>query len=250
MRAFGAGVLAAALLAAGGPAAAVEDYDACVALIGADAPRALREATEWARFGGGAPARHCLALALVAAGARSQAADELLAMAAEEPGLEPAARAAVLAQAGEMLVDEGDLETARAVSAQALSLAPDQPDAIALEASLRLARGDPAGAHRLLDLSLDSGRGTPPPPRLLVLRAAAGRALDRLAAAREDARWATELAPDMASAWLERGRVAARLGDRADARSALLRAVELDRDGTIGEAARLAIGRMEAGITE
>lgn len=239
-----AGVLVA------GPAAAVQDYDACVGLIGTDAQRALREATDWAAFGGGAAARHCRALALIATGAESRAIDELLGMAAEEPDLTPQARAAVLAQAGEMLMDGGDMVTARAVSAQALTLAPAEPDAVALGAALRLAQGDAAGAKAMLDHALTGWAGGAPSPRLLVLRAAADRTLGRMAAAREDAVRATELAPDMATAWLERGRVAARIGDRADARSALLRAIELDRDGEVGAAARLAIQRMEAGIAE
>lgn len=234
-----------------GPAGAVEDYDACVGLIATDAQQALREATGWANFGGGAAARHCRALALVATGAGSQAIDELLGIAAEEPDLTPQARAAVLAQAGEMLMDEGDMVTARAVSAQALTLAPTEPDAVALGASLRLAEGDAAGAKAMLDAALAGwNAGAAPSPRLLVLRAAADRALGRMAAAREDAVRATELAPGMASAWLERGRVAVRIGDKDDARSALLRAVELDQNGEVGATARLVIQRMEAGIAE
>lgn len=241
------GALAAGLAMAQ-PAAAVEDYDACVALIETDPARAVEEATGWATFGGGAAARHCRALALIATGADSGAIDELLGIAAEEPELTPQARAAVLAQAGEMLLDRGEIATARTVSAQALSLAPAEPDAVALGASLRLADGDAQGAQAMLDGVLSGWTGAVPSPRLLVLRAAAARALGNLAAAREDAIRATEIAPSMASAWLERGRVSARVGDRADARAAMLRAVELDRDGKVGNAARLAFQRMEAGI--
>ncbi len=241
-------VLCVAGVLIAGPAVAVQDYDACVALIGTDAERALREATDWAAFGGGAAARHCRALALIATGAPSQAIDELLGMAADEPGMTPEARAAVLAQAGEMLMDAGDMVTARAVSAQALALAPAEPDAVALAASLRLADGDAAGAKALLDDSLAGGGSRS--PRLLVLRAASDRALGEMAAAREDAVRATDLAPGMATAWLERGQVAARIGDKPGARTALLRAVELDRDGKVGAAARRAIQRMEAGIVE
>ena len=62
-----------------------------------------------------------------------------------------------------------------------------------------------------LDAALAGGAAS---PRLLLLRAAAQRRLGQLVAARADAEHATELAPDMASAWLERGRAAAGLGDR------------------------------------
>jgi hypothetical protein len=55
----------------------------------------------------------------------------------------------------------------------------------------------------------------------------------------------------MASVWLERGVLEA-AGDGGDAsrdaaRAAWLKAIELDRDGVVGEAARLRLQRMEAG---
>jgi Flp pilus assembly protein TadD len=230
-----------------GPAAAVEDYDGCVGLIEGDSARALREAEAWVGAGGGAAARHCRALALIATGAEERAVDELLGIAAEEPGLAPGARAEVLVQAGEMLLDAGDSVTARAVAGQALALAPADPDVAGLSAAVQLAEGDASGALAGLSRAL---AGAEPMPRLLVLRAAAQRRLGRFVAARDDAEHATGLAPDMASAWLERGRVAAAIGDPADARDAFLRAIELDRAGKIGAAARTALQRMEAGITE
>ena len=68
--------------------------------------------------------------------------------------------------------------------------------------------------------------------------------------ARDDANFATELAPERAEAWLERGRIETKLGDKTRARGSLLRAIELGRDGKIGRAAQLALQRMEAGIGE
>ena len=59
------------------PAFAVDDYDTCVAMIADDPARAEREAGDWARYGGGASARHCYALALIEVGAPLRAADEL-----------------------------------------------------------------------------------------------------------------------------------------------------------------------------
>jgi tetratricopeptide (TPR) repeat protein len=238
-----AAVLAGAAVA--GPAAAVDDYDACIAMIEGDPASAVREASAWIGAGGGAPARHCHALALIATGADSRAIDELLGIAAEEPALSAQARAEVLVQAGEMLLDRGEGATARAVAEQALALAPGDARAAGLGAAARLARGDAAGALGELDAAMARGRET---PRLLLLRAAAQRRLGQLVAARDDAEHATELAPEMASAWLERGRVAAALGDRPDARDAFLRAIELDRTGEIGAEARTSLQRMEASV--
>ena len=249
MRALGFAVataLTASVAATGGPAAAVDDYDGCIGLIEGDPALASREAAAWIGAGGGAPARHCRALALIATGAESSAVDELLGIAAEEPDLSPQARAEVLVQAGEMLLDQGDTVTASTVAGQALALAPGDPGATGLAAAASLADGDAAGALRALDTALAGGE---PTPRLLLLRAAAQRQLGQLVAARDDAEHATELAPELASAWLERGRAAAGLGDRPDARDAFLRAIELDREGEVGAAARTALQRMEAGLS-
>jgi tetratricopeptide (TPR) repeat protein len=247
MRAVGFGPAILAALAVAGPATAVESYDSCIGLVAREAARAEREAAAWAAAGGGAAARHCRALALIAIGAEARAIDELLGIAAEEPGLPAQARADVLVQAGEMLLDEGDSATARAVADQALELVPADRGATGLSAAARLSDGDAAGALRELDRALAGGEAT---VRLLVLRSAAQRRLGDFVAARDDARHATELAPDSASAWLERGRVAARIGDREDARDAFFRAIDLDRGGTLGAAAQNALQRMEVGITQ
>ena len=218
------------------PAKAVEDYDACLDLIGSDADRAEREAGEWARFGGGAPARHCYALALLAIGAQSRGIDELLGMAIEEPGLEPEARADILIQAGEPLMEEPDLR-----------LDQWNVDALALRARVRLANGDSRSALRDLDAALQRQPGN---ARFLTLRAAANRRLDRHVEARDDASFATERDPGDASAWLERGRAEAALRDTNAARFSFLESIALDRDGSTGASAQRALQRMEAGIAD
>ncbi|MEO1493751.1 MAG: hypothetical protein AAFV19_16485 [Pseudomonadota bacterium] len=248
MRAQTLSCLATALVlavGAAGPARAVEDYDTCLTLIGFDPAQAELEAGEWARFGGGAPARHCYALALIENGAPGRAIDELLDIVAEEGLLADQARAEILVQAGELLVEEGDLVTAGVVAAQAISLDGGTPGAAGLRASIRLRQNNPRGALEDLNTALAGGTSN---PRLLILRASAYRAIDQFIAARDDAVFATELAPDFAEAWLERGRVEARLRDKRSARDSLLRAIDLDRGGRIGLAAQNALQRMEAGI--
>ena len=81
---------------------------------------------------------------------------------------------------------------------------------------------------------------------LLVLRASARLRLGERVAARADLLWATEIAPDLASVWLERGILEAATDNRDAARAAWLRAIELDRDGYVGDAAQLRLQRMEA----
>ena len=236
----------AGLLLSAPPVSAVETYDQCLELIAKDPRQAEREAGDWARFGGGgASARHCYALALIEIGAPSKAIDELLGIAAEEASLTDPARADVLVQAGEMLLDEGDDVTAGVVAEQALRLAPRNGAVLALRAAVRIARG--AYRDALTDLNEAINRDGPL-PRLLLLRASAHRQSGALIEARDDATYATELEPRMAEAWLERGRIEARIKDRDNARDSLLEAIALDRDGDIGKTAQNVLQRMEAGI--
>lgn len=235
------------LLLGATPAQAVEDYDACLDLIAADAEAAVRQAGDWARFGGGAPARHCYALSLIEIGAPFNAADELIGIAVEEPDLSDEARADILVQAGELLIDGDDTVTAALVANQARQLAPRHAGAIGLSAAVQLANGEIRKALVDLDraLAIDNDRVL-----LLLRRASAYRRLGNGVAARDDASYASELQPDDASAWLERGRAESLLDDRRSARSSFLRAIELDRAGKIGRAAQLALQRMDAGLKD
>ena len=237
----------AVLVASVPPAYAVDDYDACLDLIGSDPARAEREAGDWARYGGGAGARHCYALALIAIGAPSRGIDELLGIAAEEPDLEPDARADILAQAGDLLLEEGDRLTANIVVEQALRLDARNAAGLALRARLKMETGEIRAAVRDLDEAL---KRNPSSPRFLSLRASAYRQLGRHIEGRDDAAFATEAAPNDPAAWLERGRNEAALKDLIAARYSFLEAINLDRGGEIGKAAQLALQRMEAGIEE
>ncbi|MEM9139581.1 MAG: hypothetical protein AAGB15_07085, partial [Pseudomonadota bacterium] len=237
MRALCAGILAFAAWAAGTAAQSVEDYDACIALVATDPEAAVRDAGEWSRYGGGAPARHCYALSLIEIGAPLRAADELIGIAVEEADLSNPARADILVQAGELLVDRDDTVTAAVVAAQARQLDPQNPGAMGLSAAVSLANGDVRAALTDLDRALAIKRDG---LSLLLRRASAHRRLGNGVAARDDASYATELQPREPSAWLERGRAEAMLDDKVSARTSFIKAVGLDRDGKIGRAAQLA----------
>lgn len=246
MRAMVLGV--SVMMAMAGPAQAVDDYDTCLSLIAQDADKAQRDAGHWARFGGGgAPARHCYALALIEAGAPLRAADELIAIAQEEPNLPNRARADLLIQAGELLVSRDQPLTAGVVADGALQLVPDDPAALGLRAAVLLENDKPRAAHAVLTKALAKA---PKSVTLLLRRSRAHRAMGNDVAARDDASFATEQAPDSAPAWAERGRAEAALGFKADARQSFLRAIGLDRKGPVGRAAQVDLQRMEVGIKE
>ena len=239
--------LAAAGILWAGQASAVTDYDACIDLIAADPRQAEVEAGEWARFGGGAPARHCYALALVVTGAPSRAIDELLGIAAEEPDLEDPERADILGQAGNLLVQEGDMVTANVVAAQALRMDAKNPTALALRARLKLDAGEPRAAIRDLDAALQARPGV---VDFLILRSTAHRQLSQFVEARDDAAFASEQAPNDAQVWLERGLAESALNDKVAARDSFLEAIALDREGLVGKSAQRALQRMDAGIVD
>ena len=234
--------LAAALFAT--PAQAVEDYDSCVALVESDPARAAVEARQWVDAGGGSAARHCRALALLAQGAERSAAELLAAIAAEDRTLPGQVRADMLVEAGETYLGLGELAAGRAAAERALKLASNQRPALTLMARLRAEAGDWQGA--VADLERALARGAPD-AGILVLRASARLHLGRRVAARADLEWAEELDPNYPPLWLERGALAAAEGDREAARAAWLKAIALDRDGPVAEAARLRLQRMEAG---
>lgn len=244
MKLNGAG-LAVAIVLAASPALAVEDYDACVALVERDPARAEIEAGRWIAAGGGTPARHCRALALFAQGAERRAAGLLAEIAAEDRTLPGQVRAEMLVQAGEIHLGLADLAAARAAVERAMRVATDPRPVLVLSARLEAEAGNWQAAASALDHALARGE---PDAEILVLRAAARQRLGQLVAARADLAWAEELAPDLPELWLEKGAVEAASGNRDAARAAWLKAIELDRDGPVAEAARLRLQRMEADL--
>lgn len=240
----------AILAAAAAPAQAVEDYEACAALVSADAETALVEAERWERFGGGAPAGHCRALALLAIGSDLAAAEALFDTVRTYPELAPPAQADLLAQAGRIYLDRGMHEQ----SAYALNLAaqvgPESPAMLRTRAALKLAQGAFETAERDLDALI---RVEPGRPGDLVARAIARRNRGDFAGARADALQAAELAPAEPSVFLELGAAERGIGNRDAARQAWLRAIDLDPDraeGPVGRAAQLSLQRMETGAEE
>lgn len=236
------------LALASAPAAAVETYEACLELAGQDAARAEREALAWQQSGGGAAAAHCRAMALSAMGADRAAASLLAKLATEDRSLPDEVRAELLVSAGGLHLGIGDVKAAAEAAEGALLLAPRDRGALVLRSRVSAERQDWAGALADLNAAVAAGK---PDADTLTLRGAAKLRLGDPVGARADLIWATEIAPDAAPVWLERGTLEAANGNRDGARVAWLRAIELDREGTVegpvAEAARLRLQEMEAG---
>jgi len=236
-------ILAVLLAAVMGAPAAAQSYDDCVAMIETDPVAAERQAHAWAQADGGAPAKHCQALAMLAQGAEQRAAALMVEIAAGDRTLPDRVRADLFVEAGEVFLDTGRLRLAEdAVQRAILLIGPDRAP-LTLGARIKAERKNWRGAVGDLDQALAEGA---PDAGLLVLRASAKRRLGELVEARSDLIWAEELAPELPSLWLERGSLAERNKDRDAARAAWLKAIDLDRDGPVGKAAQLRLQRMDS----
>ena len=229
-----------------GPGAALEpallgdgpDRERCFGLLRVDPDGAQFFADGWEAAGGGDGARHCAALALLALGETERGAERLEDL-ARRSDADPAARAAVFAEAGNAWMLAGDADRAFAAATMALTLAPDDPALVLDRAAALGAMERYAEALEDLDraVALDPSRAD-----AWVLRGAAKRQLGRAAEAERDVARALSLAPDNAEALLERGALRRARGDVRGARADWERAARL---APASEAAELARRNLE-----
>lgn len=225
-----------------GPGAALEaarpgdgpDRERCFGLLRTDPQAARFFADGWQASGGGDTARHCAALAWLALGETERGAEGLEDL-ARRSDADPAARAALFAEAGNAWMLAGDPDRAFAAATMALTLAPDDP-ALVLDRAAALGAMD-RYAEALEDLdravALDPSRAD-----AWVLRGAAKRQLGRTAEAERDVARALSLAPDNAEALLERGALRRSKGDLRGARADWERVARLAPGSEAAELAR------------
>lgn len=240
------------LLAHSGAAGAAESWHSqrhadCLTEAAADPEAAFDSALGWEAAGGGAAARHCIAVALIGLGAYVEAAKELEALVNETPDPSPEGRAALLAEAGNAWVLADDLERAIAAFDAAIELVPQAPGlyvdrglALALAGDLWQAVDDLNRAEDLEPDRID----------VLVYRATAYRYLEAYELAAADLERAIALYPENPDAYLERGQLRRALGDLAGARRDFLQVLRLDPDGPIAEDARQAIEAMDLKVED
>ena len=189
-------------------------YRRCLEGSSASPALALSDAEAWTKSGGGVPAEHCAALALVGLKRYAEAGARLdrIAGGRDVPG--GAFRVALFDQAGNAWLLAGDGATQRRVF--------PRPDLSAGDADLfaDLARAQ-AMVRNWHEVDLDLNAALQLSPRradLLVLRASARRALKRYEEARADIETALKLKPGDGDALVERGLLRKQLGDLGGAR--------------------------------
>lgn len=217
-------------------------YDHCLALVKRNARQAESAADDWHKSGGGAPALHCDALALVALHRYADAALKLQQAAFAVQGNRDLA-VALYDQAGNAWLLAGQPQKAEAAIGSALALAPDDNDLLFDRARARAAYANWRGAEADLSKLLASD---PNRADAFVLRASARHAQGHTADASRDIARALEIYPDYPEALVERGAMEYESGDLAHARADWQLAAHDSPDSDAGAAARQHLADMDA----
>ena len=235
-------LLAVGLLGLSPDPARADRYGDCVALVETDADAAYDTAVAWRDLGGGEPARHCAALALVGLELYGEAAERFEALARDMTSAPPDVRARVLAQGGQARIAADDYAGAVATLSAALELAPtdaellvDRAQAFAGAANYYRAIDDLDRAIELVPDHIDAR----------VFRATAYRMVDAPELAREDLEVALAAAPGHIDALLERGILHRLQGNAARARADWLTVLLHAPDGPAADAARLNLEQLD-----
>ncbi len=217
----------------------VESYGACLRQIGEDAQKALRTGEAWRGQGGGAPALHCVALALAALGQHTEAAVKLESLADNLANERSELVPDVLAQAAQSWARASRPERAMKALDRALLQKPNDADLLFDRAVLRIdpAGREPAGAPAKQGAAKSAAK---PAPAKTTPGAPAGAkdktapahpaAIDpaRLAAALDDLDRALAASPTRDDALTLRATIRRKLARQAEARADADKAVALN----------------------
>lgn len=240
------GVPSCALAAtAGGLPAENNRYDECIAATEIDPEKGFEDALVWRDQGGGGPAEHCVAMALLALGHPGEAAVRLDGLARENQGGTPEQRSDLLVQAGDawLLARRSDL--AESTFSAALMLTPRDADVWAARARARAMAGKWEDAEFDLDAAITFDNAN---PSYYVLRSAARSAAGNDELAANDIDTALEIDPDFPDALAERGFIRFAEGDEDGARQDWIKVLNAAPQSAAADVARSGIERMEIRI--
>lgn len=219
-----------------------DSYAACIESALHDPDDGFENAIAWRDSGGGAPAKHCVAVALFAQGYFAEAAVRLETLEAEERTLAPSLRTGLLGQAGLAWHAAGELVRAEAVLARALALNLNDIDILIERSLVRADKTFYISAIEDLDRVL---KLKPDHADALTFRAAAHRKLREFDLAAKDIERALKGTPDHLPALLERGLLRLHAGDERGARADWLRVLALAPDSPAADAARYNLEQLD-----
>jgi tetratricopeptide (TPR) repeat protein len=231
----------------GSPRSAEADaarYERCMALAREQPAAGREQAQDWRGTGGGNPAEHCLAVALIGLRQYREAAGRLETLGRAMVRAPDDLRAEVFEQAAQAWRLAGDPTRAYEAAGLALQLRPD-------DLELLLDRAEMAGTAGLYEQAVaDLDRVLAVDParvEALIYRAAANRALERLDPAFDDISEALRLAPGSVPALLERGNIRSLRGDEEGARLDWQRVAAMSPGSPAAASARRNLERLEKG---
>ncbi len=225
-------------------APAPQGYDRCLALARSNPTQAYSDANAWHENGGGFPAQHCAAVALVGMKKYPEAAAQLEALSGSMMQAEPSLRAEALEQAGQAWLLANKPNEAKSDFDAALAFKPKDPELLVDRAEAYALGGKLFEAVDDLNLVID---GAPKRTDALIYRASAYRQLGSLDLARDDVDRALSINPDAPAGLLERGNIRRLQGDDAGAKADWQRIVALVPNSGEAAAAKDNLDRLAAG---
>jgi tetratricopeptide (TPR) repeat protein len=219
-----------------------DPYRTCVAAIDRKADDAFEMALTWRDHGGGLPAEHCAALALIALDEPGEAASRLDQLAQRADAGTDAQRAAILTQSGNAWLLASQPENAENAFGAALKLAPRDAGLWADRGRARAARQDWADAENDLSAALAYDKTH---PATYVLRASARHAQGNLRGYRADIEAALSLDATFPEALVERGAMKMDAGDVVGARADFLQVLLRAPDSAAADIVRKRIEALE-----
>lgn len=220
-------------------------YEACLGMLPEDPQAAIAFALQWTSSptNGRAAARHCQALALIAAGQAAEGATMLETL-ADDRAITDRARALLLDQAADAWFLMRSYEEAYRATTRALMLAPNDAEVLVRHAQAASQVGRENDA--ITDLTRVLAE-TPDRLDALLARAMAWRRLDQLERAAGDIERAAGMAPTDPEVLLERGIQRQRRGDLAGAREDWRQVVTLEPDSEAADLAEQNLALLDAG---
>ena len=191
-----------------------QHYDRCLQLAHSDPQKAYDDAESWRRIGGGFPAQHCAAVALVGLQNYPEAATRLEALANAMMQAGPEMRGDALEQAGQAWLLAGKATEAKAAFDAALGFKPKDPELLIDRAEAYALGSKYFDAIDDLNTVLDQ---IPNRVDALVYRASAYRQLGSIDLAVDDVERALRLDPNSVPGLLERGNLRRLKNDTAGA---------------------------------
>ncbi len=217
-------------------------YFACMDLIEIDPDQALEQAQTWADLGGGDPARHCAAVALLRLGHYAAAGQELESLAASLEQAFAFLQIPILIQAGQAWFLAENMDRAYAIQSTALARQPNNVELLVDRSMTSAALNDFESA--LSDLNRAQSNA-PERADILVLRASAYRFLDDQGRAMVDVERALALDPGNAEGFLERGNLRRLAGDDQGARDDWIEAANLAPASKTAAAAQANLAKLD-----